>query len=613
MSLISEYGMRKVGKQTSSSGGLRRYRVTLETTANTTGIDELVTPELPVVDKTQLQTQKLPTQKEVRTNNSLSFSSSLLLIDGISFTDQPTWLLPVIAEPKKASNNGQTSSDSQGYLSLAFDMIKSSGIYALGAFLSPLVSLVLTPFLTRRLSNTNYGALAVLLAVIDLVTVVTQLGLSASFFRAYNGDYEAERDRLGVLAAAINILLLVSIPLAITMMVLAPWISTLLFNSPSFSESVRFTALVIMLENITLPGILWLRAEKRAVLYTALSIVNLLLTLGATLVLVGVFNMGVNGALLAKGLGYAAIVVYTYPIMLRLLVRQKSLRLRQDILHNLLSFGVPTVFSSMASWVLQLSDRYMLSRFASLAQTASYSVAYTLGGVLAALLISPFILAWNPLVYIIAKREDAHSIFPLVFRWFSIVSLFATFALSLLSTFVLNMLFPIAYHSAESIIPVVALATMFSGIYYIFVIGINIRRKTVLTILVMSIAASVNVLLNIFFIPHFGAMGAAVSTLLAYVILVLVTYIVNQKIYPIRFEIGSFIVRLSVGVALYVGSSLLAHTQKPLLSWSISICTLTLYGVFLLVHGGLSAKSIQRAFRYVQEALARKKMYAHAP
>jgi hypothetical protein len=70
-----------------------------------------------------------------------------------------------------------------------------------------------------------------------------------------------------------------------------------------------------------------------------------------------------------------------------------------------------------------------------------------------------------------------------------------------------------------------------------------------------------------------------------------------SKKYPIGFEIGSFIMRLFVGIALYIGSSLLAHNQQPLISWGISIDALILYGVFLVV-GGLSVKRMKNTFRY---------------
>jgi O-antigen/teichoic acid export membrane protein len=556
---------------------------------------------------------------------SISFPAPPFAIDNIGIADEPTWMLPAIPKPAQTGKQisapanvteqaarpttqadvkgeAQTGADPQGYLSLALGMVKKSGIYAVGALASPLVSLILTPFLAHNLSITAYGGLAVLYTVIDLVTVMTQLGLSSAFFRAYNGDYESMRDRLDVLSTSIILLLLTSLPVAAVMTIIAPGLSVLLFNSPSFSGSVELAALVIVMENLTLPGISWLRAEQRAILYTALSIANMLVVLGTNIGLVGALHLGVNGALIAKGAGFAVMVAFTMPMMLRRLISQHSLHLRSKIAWGMLTFGIPTVFSDIAAWVLQLSDRYLLSHFESLAQTAGYSVAYVLGGVLSPVILTPWGLAWIPIMYSIAKREDAAHIFKLVFHWWSSVLLFAAFALSIVSTIVLIVLFPPAYRASESIIPIITLSTMFIGVWYIFMIGVNIRRKTILEFVYVVIAASMNVLLNIFLIPRLGAMGAAISTLIAYIVLVLVSYIVNQRIYPIGFEIGSFIFRLLVGVALYVGASLLAHTQQPLIGEFISLIALILYGVFLMRLEGLSVKKLISIFGYVQSA-----------
>ena len=186
------------------------------------------------------------------------------------------------------------------------------------------------------------------------------------------------------------------------------------------------------------------------------------------------------------------------------LVRRRSFHLRFDIVRNMLFFGVPTIFSDMASWVLQLSDRYLLSHFGSLAETASYTVAYTLGGVLSPLILAPFGLAWIPVMYVVAKRKDAAHIFQLVFRWYSVVLLFATFALSLLGTFVLDLLFPPPTTLERLLFLSLPYRLCLTGINYIFIDWVYICRKTYLHCSFTTIAACVNVLLNIFFIPLLG-------------------------------------------------------------------------------------------------------------
>jgi O-antigen/teichoic acid export membrane protein len=601
----------------------KAYRDNPASSAAAKEFDAMTVSKLPYVDM-----WRMSDSVELRLPMMLPPSWEASVSDWV--TEQPTWVLPAMPNPARASKQDsspsvardkQASSDAQGsvargkqarsgvqgYLSLALDMVKSSGVYALGALASPLISLVLTPFLAHHLSPTDYGALSLLYTVVDFVTVITQLGVSSAFFRAYNSDFESPDDRLGVLATTITLLSLISIPVAIVMMLVSPWLSELLLGTPSFSDAVKLTALVIVLENLTLPGISWLRAEKRVVLYSILSVANLLAILGTNLILIGGLHFSLNGALIAKGAGFAVIIAYTMPAMLLSLVRKHKLHFRFDIVWSMLTFGIPTVFGDIAAWVLQLSDRYLLGHFGSLAETASYSVAYVLGGVLSPVMLAPWGLAWVPIMYSVAKRDDAPHIFKLVFRWWSTALLFATFALSILSSVVLKVFFPPSYYASQPVIPMVSLSTMLTGITYIFMIGVNIRRKTILQFVYLLIGALANVLLNLFLIPYFGAVGAAVSTLVAYGLLAAVTYVMNQKIYPIPFEIGSFLFKLSVGIVLYVGSGLLVQGQEIWVGWSVSVVALIIYGIFLLWFGGLSVKKLVGLFSYVQVALKKRR------
>jgi O-antigen/teichoic acid export membrane protein len=496
------------------------------------------------------------------------------MFDGLPIDQQDTWIIPVVRDVRKTWWLQTQDTEVQGYVSLVRNLVKSSSIYALSSAALPLVSLVLTPFLAHTLSRTEYGALAVLTTVIALVTGVTQFGLSSSFFRAYNYDYESERDRLGVISTVVVLLSLISIPVTIVALLTAPWLSQLLFQSPAFSDPVRLCALAILMQNLAVPGFAWLRAESHTISFSTLSIVNLLFNLGATIILVGVLRMGISGSLIATGGGYAVIVTCMLPFLLL----RAGLRLHSDIAWNVLSFGLPNVANVVSVWVLQLSDRYLLAHLGSLAQTASYSVAYTLGGVLGVVVLAPFQLAWPSAMFTIAKRDDAASIFQLIFRWYSIVLLFTAYALTLAGIFVLDFLFPDAYHSVASIIPVIALSIMFYGVGNILGVGFGIKRKVWSAVAFTTLAALANVGLNLILIPLYGSMGAALSTLIAYAALALIRYVVNRRIYPVPFEIGLFLIAMLVGIAIYIGSSSLARTQGTYLAWGISLAALVVYG-----------------------------------
>ena len=513
---------------------------------------------------------------------SLSNHYDYALMGGLPIEEQATWIIPVIQVAPKTAKLTAHGIKSESYTLLMRDLAKSSGLYALASLVSPLISLILAPFLTRNLPHTAYGALAVLNTAIALLTGVTQLGLNSAFFRSYNYDYESQKDRLDVLSTVVVLLSLTSFCMSVSMILNASWFSTLLFNNASFSDAVKVAALVVLLQNLAVPGFSWMRAENRALYFSLLSIANLLISLGANIVLVGMLHMGIVGSLMATGVGYALVIICTLPVIL---VRA-GLSLRFDIARGLLSFGVPNIFAIVSVWVLQLSDRFLLGRIGSLAQTASYSVAYTLGSVVSVVVLSPFTLAWPSTLFNIAKKDNAQHIFKLVFRWYSIVLFFAAFALTLVGTISLYLFFPPVYREAVSVIPIIVVSTVFFSVYTFFTTGQSIKRKTWFNSIFTTLAALANLGFNLVLIPLYGAMGSALSTLLAYILLALITYLVNQRLYPIPYEVGIFTVELLVGIAFYVGSSMLASGQGTYGAWSISLGALVVYGGFLLLLGG---------------------------
>ena len=539
-------------------------------------LDDLPTLKQPAVNMPQLTDDH-----DSAPNDTWSASLQYAILGGFSIEEQPTWILPVIQIAVKPSRHEGKDAKSESHTAVILNLVKSSGFYALASFVTPLISLVLAPFLTHNLSSEAYGALAVLNTAIALLAGVTQLGLNSAFFRSYNYDYEYRQDRLGVLSTLVVLLSLTSLCITLIMVLCASWFSSLIFINASFGNAIKVAALVVLLQNLAVPGFSWMRAENRALFFSLVSIANLLMSLGANIVLVGVLHLGIVGSLFATGTGYALVVMCTLPVIL---VRA-GLRLRFDIARGLLSFGVPNILAIVSVWVLQLSDRFLLGRIGSLSQAASYSVAYTLGNVVSVVVLSPFTLAWPSTLFNIAKKDNAPHVFKLVFRWFSIVLLFVAFALSLVGTIALYLFFPPVYRESVSIIPIIVVSTVFFSLYTIFTTGQSIKRKTWYNSILTTLAALVNVGFNLVLIPLYGAMGSALSTLLAYMLLALITYVINQRLYPIPYEVGIFLVELLVGIAFYIGSSLLTPGLGTYATWGISIGALVPYGGFLLLTG----------------------------
>lgn len=476
-------------------------------------------------------------------------------------------------------------------------LMKSSGLYAVAALGTPAVSLALTPYLAHNMVVSDYGLLAVLNTSISLFAGLTQLGLGPAFFRAYNYDYTSAGDRRSVLATSSLLMLALSAVFLLVTLPLAPVLAGLLVHGggAAVEQDVKIACLVIAFQNLSVPGFAWLRAEDRALSFSLVSMMNVLVTLGASIVLVGSLHQGIAGAMIANGAGYAAAVVGT---LIPMLARSR-LRFNWRVARSMLSFGAPLTLSVISVWVLQLSDRYLLAFFGDFKQTASYSVAYSLGSVISTIVLAPFSLAWPTAMYSIAKRADAPHVYQQVFRWFTAVLLFAAFGLSLASTVLLDVLFPPSYRTAAPVIPIVAASIALYGAYTVLMVGANVKRKTWMTSAFTALAALVNVGLNLVLIPRFGAMGAAAATFFAYLALVVIAYFANQRIYPVPYEVTRAFFAGLMGIALFyliselpdvlsqevgaLGPSLGPALSESYLALALSVVGLLVYGVWLFM------------------------------
>src|SRR6266849_3979555 len=415
---------------------------------------------------------------------------------------------------------------------LIHNLVKSSGVYAISSLASPLVSLLLLPFLTHVLSHTDYGALAVLDTVIAFVSSITTFGVDAVFARVYSYECKTHREQLDAISTLTCLLSLIMIPITAIGVMAAPWLSILVLGNASYSSATQVAVLLVLLQNLTIPGLMWMRVESRAMSYSIISVANFLLVAAATIVLVGMLHMGVVGALIAAGLGNVIVAVCTLPLVFL----RAGFHLCSPLVVSMLMLGVPYAMNYITMWVLQLSDRYLLGHLASLSVAANYAIAYSLGTGTAFVVTKPFSIAWWVLIYPIGRR-------------------------------------------------VVALSTVFNSIFVVFNLGMSLQRKTWLAFIALLFSALLNVGVNIVLIPLYGAMGAAIATLAAYIALALVSYLLNQLIYPVPFEVGLFLIALVIGIALYFTDSRLTQGQSHLIVWGIHCGLLLLYGGTLAVMG----------------------------
>jgi len=95
------------------------------------------------------------------------------------------------------------------------------------------------------------------------------------------------------------------------------------------------------------------------------------------------------------------------------------------------------------------------------------------------------------------------------------------------------------------------MAYLFNGLYINMMPGIYFKKKTKYLPYITGAAAIANVIFNFLLIPKFNMIGAAVSTLISYVIMAVSLYFVSQKFYKINYEISK-ILFLIISVSIFI-------------------------------------------------------------
>ncbi|MCF8412002.1 MAG: polysaccharide biosynthesis C-terminal domain-containing protein, partial [Melioribacteraceae bacterium] len=145
------------------------------------------------------------------------------------------------------------------------------------------------------------------------------------------------------------------------------------------------------------------------------------------------------------------------------------------------------------------------------------------------------------------KEPNAKQIFSKVLTAFASISGIITVFLSLYIADIATLKFwgrsliGADYHQGLVIVPLILLSYFFHGLYVNFTAGIYIEEKTKYLPLITFSGAVVNVITNFILIPQIGYLGAAIATLISYLVMCIYIYLISNKYYPIEYEFSKIV------------------------------------------------------------------------
>ena len=404
-------------------------------------------------------------------------------------------------------------------------LAKNTFILSIGTFLPKLVAFITLPILTGCLTKEEMGMYDLIIILTSLVPPAVTLQIQAAALR-FLIDI---RDDVAKCKKVVSNIIIFIIPTSLLAMGL------LFVFMPGDSVLKGLVCVYYFFDTITLALAQIARGIKKNLEYSINAILFSAIRMIMLIVLVRHLGYGLYGAVAALAASIVISMVY-----LSIVVRLNELfdiRLYdKEMIKELINYSWPLVPNNISMWIINMSDRFVVTYFMGLSANAVYSVANKLPSLLT-LAQNTFTMAWHENASIASKDEDAENYYAEMFKtMFKIMA--GGFGLVIAVTPVLfKLLIRGDYSEAYVQIPILLMAIFFycmSG----FLGGIYIAYKETKSVGITTIyAAALNLVINIIAIKRIGLYAASGSTLLSFLMLFIFRAYNLKKIIKINYNI----------------------------------------------------------------------------
>jgi O-antigen/teichoic acid export membrane protein len=394
---------------------------------------------------------------------------------------------------------------------------KSSLAFMLSSFLTTGLSVITTPIFTRVIPQEQYGLVATYYSWLSIVDVFALLGLtSAGVFNVGLNDY---RDKRSKYISSILTLCNLTTVVVFGILFLAKY-----FIGEGFMLPTNLLVLMFVHFIFSPANIFWITREKyeyRYKLSTLITVASSILSLGASVLFVLISKSDRLGEIRLWS-SEAAVMLFYVPIYFYIMLKGKKF-VSPSIWKQTLVFALPLIPHYLAQHVMASADMIMISELVSEADTGIYSVVSTIGKIAtivwSAINVSLIAITFEALNE--KKYKRLHGLTVSLVLAYGVVCL----GITLIAPEVLMLLAPADYAAGVYVVPPIACVSFITSLYNVYANVEFYYKKSFNIALATIVAAVLNIALNFILIPKFSYIGAAYTTLVSYVVLILMHYI----------------------------------------------------------------------------------------
>ena len=447
-------------------------------------------------------------------------------------------------------------------------------IFAIGTFSSKVLSFLLMPFVTRMLGTGDYGSADLIQQTANVLIPIVFLQINSACLRFAldKASNKADVFTVGIRTTLIGFVVFLFFAYPISLVRIKD------FNLGDYIVLIYAFVLVSGTRQLCQQ---FVRGCEKVKIFAVDGIIATATTLAFNLLFLGPFHWGVTGYVVAIIASDFCSVIFLF-VTCKLWRYVKIRNVGRGLASQMLKYSVPMMPSIILWWVINVSDRYMVTGFIGSSANGLYTAASKIPNFII-MFSSIFIDAWQLSAVDEYDSENKADFFTNVFRVYSAGVFAAASGLIAVCQLLTKILVADSYYESWQFVPVLIISTSLSCFVNFLASVYMASKKTVMGSVTAFAGAFTNVVLNLILIPKTGALGAAVATVSAFAVVFVTRALSTRKYVKVNFntpvmlaQIALLVVQAAVmlimksGALMYVIEAVLfaimiAFNYKPIM------------------------------------------------
>lgn len=435
------------------------------------------------------------------------------------------------------------------------DLLKNTFVLSIGQFVPKIMALAVLPLLTGYLTKAEYGLYDLTLTVASFCIPLISVQIQQAVFRFL---IESNSDKKRIISSSIGFTIVMYIIASVIIVPCWFWYTKSLLLATLFTISYIFEAILSWSGQVS-------RGLGKNINYSfayAIYSVLFVVILGGRFLVLQEINL--EYVIVAMIISYGASVLYLFTSC-KIWIYISVNAVDTSELKKLLAFSAPMVISSVALWIVNLSDRFCVSGFLGLEVNAIYAVANKIPNLVNSF-YGVFNLAWTENTSRLTEKEKASGYYSSFFNRFYNLLIGMILILITATPLLFKILINDQYSDAYGLMAWLYVGVLFSSLVS-FLGSIYVGEKRTKEVGVSSIiGAVINLTINLLLMKRFGVIVAAISTIVSYFVIFIYRAKDIRKYVNIQYKYGV----LALGIGVVILLALLNHSFT-LMTWIISI------------------------------------------